>query len=412
MKIIGIIAEYNPFHNGHAYQIACAKERFGADAVVVIMSGAFTQRGIPAIFDKESRAKMALACGADLVIELPIMASTASAEGFAFGAVRTLDSLGMVDELLFGCETDHIELFYRTAALLENESDDFRSRLRSRVHEGNSYPKARAAAFPKEIPTGFLDTPNNILGVEYVKALLRLSSSMVPVCLRRKGSQHHDLSPSGNFISAGALREKIGNLPRSIESFSILHPYFPKGAYEICLQEWGDGKCVFVDDFSLLLHDRLYETDDFTIYSDCSESLSAKICRYRDQYISFSQFCQLLKSKDLTYTRISRVLCHILLRIRREDCQRFLSLPRAPYIHILGFNRLGASILSEIKKAGGQEPVPMFVSPKEGERLLSQEHLPFFAADVAAADQYRMVLTAKTGRIYSSEYTRKFEPFF
>ena len=122
MNIIGIIAEYNPFHNGHAYQIACAKKQFGADAVVVVMSGDFTQRGIPAVFHKESRANMALSCGADLVIELPVLASTASAEGFALGAVRALDSLGVVNQLLFGCETDQIELFYRSASLLGDES--------------------------------------------------------------------------------------------------------------------------------------------------------------------------------------------------------------------------------------------------------------------------------------------------
>lgn len=411
MNIIGIIAEYNPFHNGHAYQIACAKKQFGADAVVVVMSGDFTQRGIPAVFHKESRANMALSCGADLVIELPVLASTASAEGFALGAVRALDSLGVVNQLLFGCETDQIELFYRSASLLGDESEDFRFRLRSHIRSGNSYPQARAAAFPKEIPSGFLDTPNNILGVEYVKALLRLSSPMVPVCLRRRGSQHHDQSPSGNFLSAGALRQKIENLPKSTESFSALHPYLPEGAYEICHQEWAEGKCVFADDFSLLLHDRLYETNDFTVYADCSESLSAKICRLRDRYVSFSQFCQLLKSKDLTYTRVSRVLCHILLRVYRKDFQRFMSLPRTPYIRILGFNRQGASILSEIKNAGKQRTVPLFVSPKEGERLLSSEQLPFLAADIAAADRYRMVLTAKTGRAYPSEYTRKFEPF-
>ena len=289
MNIIGIIAEYNPFHNGHAYQIACAKKQFGADAVVVVMSGDFTQRGIPAVFHKESRANMALSCGADLVIELPVLASTASAEGFALGAVRALDSLGVVNQLLFGCETDQIELFYRSASLLGDESEDFRFRLRSHIRSGNSYPQARAAAFPKEIPSGFLDTPNNILGVEYVKALLRLSSPMVPVCLRRRGSQHHDQSPSGNFLSAGALRQKIENLPKNAESFSALHPYLPEGAYEICHQEWAEGECVFADDFSLLLHDRLYETNDFTVYADCSESLSAKRCRLRGRYISFSQ---------------------------------------------------------------------------------------------------------------------------
>ena len=209
MNIIGIIAEYNPFHNGHAYQIACAKKAVRCGRRRGGHEWRFYPERYPAVFHKESRANMALSCGADLVIELPVLASTASAEGFALGAVRALDSLGVVNQLLFGCETDQIELFYRSASLLGDESEDFRFRLRSHIRSGNSYPQARAAAFPKEIPSGFLDTPNNILGVEYVKALLRLSSPMVPVCLRRRGSQHHDQSPSGNFLSAGALRQKI-----------------------------------------------------------------------------------------------------------------------------------------------------------------------------------------------------------
>ena len=185
MKTVGIIAEYNPFHNGHKYQIEKAKELTGADYCIVVMSGNFVQRGTPAFMDKYLRAKAALTCGADLVIELPVHYAAASAEYFASGAVAILDRLGVIDYLCFGSECGNIEILSDIADVLISESDEFKNVLKQRLKEGVAYPKARNDAICAAAPhlTEYLDVlnyPNNILGLEYIKALKKRKSNIAP----------------------------------------------------------------------------------------------------------------------------------------------------------------------------------------------------------------------------------------
>ena len=209
MKVVGIIAEYNPFHKGHEYQIRYAREILGADYIVVAMSGDFVQRGAPALMEKHLRAEMALLGGADLILEMPVQTATASAEGFAAGGVSLLDGLGVVDELCFGSECGDTETLMNIAQILIKEPFEYRKLLQQNLRTGMSFPAARSSAlirYMREKATSvhntfgvssehielILSSPNNILGIEYCKALLRLNSRILPHALLRKGCGYHD----------------------------------------------------------------------------------------------------------------------------------------------------------------------------------------------------------------------------
>ena len=227
MKVVGIIAEYNPFHRGHEYQIRYAKETLGADYVVIAMSGDFVQRGAPALMEKHVRAEMALLGGADLVLEMPLQTATASAEGFAAGGVSLLDGLGVIDELCFGSECGDTEILMDVAEILVKEPSEYRNLLQQNLRAGMSFPAARSSALigyiQEKIASGLntlgtssehiefvLSSPNNILGIEYCKALLRLNSRIIPHALLRKGSGYHDtdfsLLSDEKFPSAYCIR--------------------------------------------------------------------------------------------------------------------------------------------------------------------------------------------------------------
>ena len=200
MKTVGIIAEFNPLHNGHKYLLDEAKRLSGADFCIVVMSGNFVQRGSPALLDKYTRTQMALLNGVDLVIELPVIYATASAEYFARGAVRLLDKLGVVDIITFGSECGNIELLKKAATELTEETPDFKKNLQDNLKKGLSFPKARSQAIGKQ---GDGSEPNNILGIEYIKALNYWDSSITPTTIERKGSGYHD----EQMASATAIRK-------------------------------------------------------------------------------------------------------------------------------------------------------------------------------------------------------------
>ncbi|MEF2771025.1 MAG: nucleotidyltransferase family protein, partial [Blautia caecimuris] len=241
MNVTGIIAEYNPFHLGHLHQIAYVREKLNSDYIIVAMSGDFVQRGTPALLSKYIRAEAALLCGADLVLELPVQVSSASAEFFAGGAVSLLNGSGVVDQLCFGSEEGSVEGMQLAARILNEEPQGFRDLLKNSLKQGMSFPAARSQALGKYLCTlhslseknlsAFSDTllssPNNILGIEYCRALLRLNSTIKPVTLKREGSGYHDLTLKNNQApSASAVRaflsEKSGRTPSSdsVKDFS------------------------------------------------------------------------------------------------------------------------------------------------------------------------------------------------
>lgn len=284
MKTIGIIAEYNPFHNGHAYQIAELKRKTNADFVVIAMSGDFVQRGAPAIIDKYCRAEMALLCGADLVIELPVVWAVSSAEDFAMAGVTLFDKMGCIDGICFGAESDQLPLLKSIAGVLAEEPDIYRSALSSHLKKGLAFPAARAAALSDYFKStgmnfiSILDTPNNILAVEYLKALKRRNSAMTPILIPRAGSGYHDTTINTPTASASAIRAAVSNVTpsddhtfhfssadygsQSIHSsrphLSEIASSMPEPAFALFQKEITSGRLMDADDFSSILGYRIF----------------------------------------------------------------------------------------------------------------------------------------------------------
>lgn len=440
MKTVGIIAEYNPFHNGHLYQLKKAKEITCADFAVVVMSGDFTQRGTPAVFDKYTRCRLSLLAGADLCIELPVVYATASAELFAKGAVSLLSALG-VDALCFGSECGEIAPLREIASLLFAEPPAYKEALNKALKEGLSFPSARAVAVRKCAHAGSLSgmdaaasgslsgvdaaasdslsgvaaaasdvlaSPNNILGIEYLKALLALEKNgqhaPVPYTIKREGDGYlsHTLSEE-SFCSAMALRKGIA------EKNPDLLRYVP----ESIRQEFSDTcqmkSALCADDFSGMLFYKLLSEKDtgYASYLDVSSDLSDKIRKNLGTFTTFSAFCEnSLKSKDITLTRVYRSLLHILLSIKKED------LPAAaPYARILGFREASFEVFGCLSK----ENIPLLSRLKDASSLLSPEALSCLSKDIFAAQLYEHVRmqhmlhklhTKKDDCPFVSEYSR------
>ena len=408
MRVNGIIAEYNPFHNGHRYQMEESRRLTGADYTVVVMSGDFVQRGAPALADKQARAEMALRCGADLVLELPVLYAASSAEAFASGAVALLHGLGAVTHLCFGSECGDVDALGQIAAFLLDEPEQYRTALKAFLKQGLSYPSARAGAISacreagEALPEGcgeILASPNNILGIDYIKALLRLESDMVPVTIQRVGAGYHEgfydgfpapaqsaSRPGPSLSSALAIRQALqqgctlarlaGFMPG--ESLQILNTYTEKA------------RLLHADDFSPLLFYKL------------SQSLSDRIAGQLNGFAGYESFCELLKTKNMTYTRISRCLLHILLGIEKAHMALGQSLGHAPYARVLGFRRQAAPLLGAIGKLSS---VPLVTKLADAKKSLEADAYRLLELDVRSSALYRAMACAHTGRPPKNEFS-------
>lgn len=409
MKIAGIIAEYNPFHTGHAYQIQRTKEAVGADFVIAVISGDFVQRGAPAFLPKHIRAGMALAGGADLVFELPATNACTSAEFFAAGGVSLLNGLGCTDVLSFGSESGNIRLFETLGAYLAEEPEIYRDYLSHSLRKGLSYPAARQKALLYCLHTAspeyglpsddslaaFLAAPNNILGIEYCKALIRQKSSIEPFTVQRKGSPYHDTSlssVSAAFPSASAIRKNWDS--SDPDTWSLL---FPPAVYSYLQTTDAENLRLTEEDFSLPLRWLLYSIspEELSSFLDFSPQLADRIRNTRNQYESFLQYVSLLKTKELTYTRISRALFHALLNIRK--------VPPISYARLLGFQKNAACVLTEIKKRG---TLPLLTSLSDAPKILDASALTILEANTRIANLSESVLCHKTGKPFVHEYSR------
>lgn len=390
MRITGLIAEYNPFHNGHKYHIEQAKAITGADAVIVVMSGDFVQRGMPAILPKHMRAKAALEAGASAVLELPVCYATGSAEYFAYGAVLLLEKLGCVDSICFGSECGDMELLQKAANVLVDEPAEYREALHRFVRAGDSFPLARQKALAAYVSPEVLSEPNNILGLEYLKALARIGSKMKPYTIRRVYSQYHDTDLQEEFSSATAIRKQI--LSGNMEVLAGQVPVkFLTDLQEACP--------LHANDFSLLLKYRLLvETKESLLaYADVSEDLANRIINRRNQFQNFEQFCLLLKTREITYSRISRALTHILLGLKNGDDTGI------HYARVLGFCKRDRAVLAQIKRDG---EVPM-LTKLTAARTLDDAAQKMLAADAFASDLYESVVSDKYGTKFVNEYEKE-----
>ncbi len=454
MHITGIIAEYNPLHLGHQYHIEQTKALTGADYIITVLSGDFVQRGLPAIIDKHTRARLALEAGSDLVLELPVPYALSSGEGFGFGGVSLLHNLGCVDTLSFGTETGTLESLMPLARVLSEESSEYSHAYQVALKQGLSHPAARLKALSVCYPAldaGLLDgNSNNMLALEYCKALYRLNSTIQPVTVKRLGQGYLDcdMTAGGNtsetvpianasgstdavsgFASATAIRNMLLqsekfyvnklsalsectirentkqtnslNTPSTAplqEEYSAaftgklqdsLTPYTVNTLEKALFQN----ALLFPEDFSVLLHYRLLTLSEEALKNcwEVSPDLANKIADKLADFESFSQFAGLLWSKDLTYARVCRCLMHILLDIRQDTWDVHRSVP---YARVLGFRRDSAPFLSAIKK---HSCIPLITKLADAKRLLDSESYKLLNVDMQTAHIYDSVLQHKTG---------------
>ena len=405
---VGIIAEYNPFHDGHAYHIKKAKEMTQADYCIVAMSGDFVQRGGPAIYDKYTRTAMALSCGADLVIELPSVFASSSAEDFAACGIALLNNLGVVGSVCFGSECGNVEKLSGIASILATEPPVYTKELRRELKKGATFPQARNRALIScgilnEDEASILASPNNILGIEYCKALYRQKSPMTPVTISRKGYGYHDtsLAPEG-FSSATGIRKAIHENPdilMQMESSLIQVPDPVK-------QMMSQGFPVFPDDFSALLNTTLLKLDcegiPFEKYADVSEELAARLLRQLPDYLPFEEKINQLKTKQYTYTRISRALLHIALGATTQQVVLGRNAGYAPYARILGFKKTSAGLMGEIKKRGS---IPLITKTADARLILSGAAWSMLRQDFYCSHIYQTIVQDKYQIKMKNEFT-------
>ncbi len=398
MKIVGLIAEYNPFHSGHQYHMEKAREITGADAVIVVMSGNFVQRGAPAIMPKHIRAKAALKSGASVIIELPVCYAAGSAEYFAYGAISLLEKLGCVDIVCFGSECGDIEVLQDLAQIICDEPEEYKGFLNDYLKRGNSFPLARQKAMKDFLKSDTADSvlgePNNILGIEYLKALYRLNSKIEPYTIKRVSSHYHDEILQEHYSSASAIRKVI-----SEQNEFDWNGQVPDCCVSLYKESYQLRYPVSANDFSILLKYKLLQEtkESLTEYLDVSKDLANRILNKLNQFISFEQFCELLKTKETTYSRISRALIHILLDIKASDMKEI------EYARILGFHTEASDVLSLIKK---KARIPLVTKLTTVENL-SLSAKKMLEQDVYAANLYESVIADKFQTAFKNEFEQQ-----
>lgn len=395
MKVTGIIAEYNPFHNGHAYHLERSRQMTGADCIVCIMSGDFTQRGEAALWDKWTRAEMAVRNGADLVLELPFVFACNNAELFARGGMEILNRLGCITDVVFGSECGDLEPLRKIADLLSEEPPEFQQRLHENLDQGNSFPAARAEAISYLLGAeyaGILSDPNNILGIEYLKQAKRLGSSILFHTLKRQGEGYHShkwqesmasaSSIRKHFLETGSLQGLDGSMP--VETMNVIK------RIDDCVYEK-------LNQMDMLLRYKIRTSQQSwlrEIYS-VTEGLENKLKKAVTCQPGLSTLIGELKSKRYTHTRICRVLCHVIMGLSRADMEAIQD-HGLVYGRVLGFSDRGAALLRTLKK---QEltSLPIITNLKQQQMNEMEEELTL-SYDVLASDLWNLMVY---GNIYS-----------
>ena len=425
-KIAGIIAEYDPCHLGHQYQIQETRRQTGAEYIVAVMSGNFVQRGEPAIFEKSERVRMALLGGADLVLELPAPFAVGSAEDFASGGISLLHQLGAVDLVSFGSECGRLAPLMGAARLLAEETAPFENALKGQLRRGLTYPQARAAAMKacgadQEILQA-LKSPNNLLGIEYCKALLRQGSAMEAFTVKREGLGYHDerLQSEGQggastpvYASASALRRAIFSLCQDTPA----RPLVLSGGYDQLLDQlppqlhplYTSGQLLPIhpDDCSAIFNYQLLSCIQEKIplegFSDISPQLAGRIRQCCTRPRAFSEQIMAVKTRQYTYTRISRSLLHLLLSIREEDMAQYRRSGYCSYARILGFKRSAAPLLRTIKE---KSAIPLIAKAADAQKSLSPEALKLWAQDIYCSHVYHGLVQQRYRITLPDEYRR------
>lgn len=409
MPVTGIVAEFNPLHSGHELLISYARKDLGSDSVVIAEGADFTQRGGIALLDRYSRAECAVCAGADLIAGIPAIASCSSAEIFASCGVSLLYACGC-DTILCGYEgssspeESDAALIKLIASILTDEPSQYKKVLQKGLRTGLSFPKAREEAILSCLPghddiRGLLSSPNNILAIEYQKAITKLAPSLKLVLKKRKGQGYNDSINDGEFVSASYIRRQL-----SCGNLSAVKKHLSSFTYKAIENGLDENLLLSDRDLDLPLQLALlrekYKGLSFSRFLDVSDDLSNRIERLLPRYQSFNSFTDLLKNKSLTASRIRRALIHILLGITDHDLDLLKRCDFRPYLWILQASEKGRSMLSHIKKTQG---IPLFMSVNE---LGSYKDM-ILKKDLEVRDIYRAIQISKSGILIPDENSRR-----
>lgn len=386
-NVVGIIGEYNPFHNGHAYHLEKSKQESHADYSIAIISGNFVQRGNVSLIDKWSKANMAISNGIDLVIELPTIYSISSAENFAYGAVKILDSLNIVDYISFGSESCNIDVLEKCADVLYKEPTKFVNLLNHELSKGLSFPKARENALLMYLNdirkySNILSNPNNILAIEYIKALKRLKSTIKPIAIRRMNVGYNELEVKNNFASATAIREKI-----KTDKPAGLSKLMPPNSYRILYNSILKGHYLKdIENFEkeIIYTLRKMDLKEISNLPDVTEGLEHSIKNAANSCNTLKEFMNIIKTKRYTNTRIQRILLYALLGITKDDMKA--SFRTQPYIRVLGMNNKGKELLSVISRSNPNlniiTSVKKYIDSNPNKHLLNMLNIDINATNI------------------------------
>ncbi len=425
MSTVGIVCEYNPFHEGHLYQVEQAKKLTGADHVVCFMSGNFLQRGIPALADKFTRAEAAVRCGVDVIFEIPFVYSTASARDYATAAVTMMDMSGAIDYISFGAETDDLALLSQIAGIVENEPPQVSDSIRRSMASGMTYGAARAAAIveylqgkdiarkdssndssssPESNISSVMSSPNNILAIEYLAALKRIGSKIKPVIIKRLISDYNSSEAVHDICSASAIRSLLGN-----SDIKTIERHVPEECYRILNTNYRKTFPVFEDHMSSLLAAARLLYGRYDISSSLSSSgeivdldqdLYNRMSKI-DSDMSFSDTAKSLKSKNYTLTHIQRALLHYVMQLTKTDYDSYKSDGWIYYLRLIGLNARAGGIVKQIKK---NSDIPVITRAPEAASRLSTAGKSMFGYDVKSTAIYNSLVCSAYGTKLKNEY--------
>ena len=403
-KVLGIIAEYNPFHNGHLLHLTKSKEETGAEYSICIMSGNFVQRGNTSIVNKWVKTEMALKSGIDLVLELPTVYSISSAENFAEGAIKLLNSLKIVDTVSFGSENSDIDILNRISGILYEEPKQYVEFLNTELKKGFSFPKARENAILLYLNdqkySNILNQPNNTLAIEYLKALKKYKSHIMPIAIKREKAFYNSNCIVDEYASATAIRNMIVN-----NQFNDIRKVMPRLAYDLLMQEIENNQ--YVIDISKFEKEILYSirrlsTTDLKKFPEVNEGLENAIKNAANSCNTLAELINIIKSKRYTQTRIQRILLYILLNITQKDM--YISRKTVPYARILGYSPKGKELISEIYNANPK--ITLITSVKnffDSSNNKTYKHM--LSKDILATNIY--TLAYKNNSVANLDYTTR-----
>ena len=391
MRVTGVIAEYNPFHLGHAYHLAEARRRTNADYIVVVMSSVFTQRGDAALLSPAVRTRMALACGADAVIALPAMWAVRDAEHFALGGVSLLHQIGC-DCISFGAENDDLAALSAAADLLEHPTDAFRERLQRHLSAGLSHPAAASAACD-ELLSGsgaLLASANNTLALCYLRALMRLNAAMVPVAVQRQSDYHAaeltDALPSATAVRAAILRDDLPAVQAAMPEAAFRGLADALAAHQLCMPN--------ALDQALLYRLRTMTASSTAALPGLSEGIEDRLLTAARSALTREDLLAAVKTRRYPYARLSRLCTHALLGFTQQLLDET---PLPPAAWLLGFRKDAAPLLSQMKAHG----FPIISKPADYDR-----HAPWFEAECRAYDVWALGAGLPAGLAFTQGMVR------